>query len=107
MWCAACFVFVHVCARAPGMGGLQSDLEPLGVRRSERPADHTQQTVETGRAHVQQVSAIVSVSLEFLIIINCSYVWRATTGKHFPFYACVFCLPTMLYTLYDKLQLIH
>lgn len=51
------------------MGGLQPDVEPLGVRRRERPADHADQTVETGRAHVQQVSAIVSVDRIYQLVV--------------------------------------
>lgn len=64
------------------MGGLQPDMEPLGVRRSERPADHTHQTVETGRTHVQQVSAIVSVGLAISISILVEYEEKYMENTH-------------------------
>lgn len=45
------------------MDGLQFAVERVRVRRRQGPADNTDQALEAGRAHVQQVSPFDSIQL--------------------------------------------
>lgn len=47
------------------MERLQFAVERVRVRRSEGPADNTNETMEAGRVNVQQVSSFTSHSIRF------------------------------------------
>lgn len=56
---------MRICHGSTGMERLQFAVERVRVRRSEGPADNTNETMEAGRVNVQQVSSFTSHSIRF------------------------------------------
>lgn len=67
------WILMRICHRFAGMERLQFAVERVRVRRSEGPADNTNETMEAGRVNVQQVSSFDSLfttDLRHLIVVE-------------------------------------
>lgn len=64
------------------MERLQSEVERLGVRRSQGSQDNAHQAVEAGCSHVQQVNTKSSENPHFLII-KCQKCFAKKKGERF------------------------